>query len=298
MGVPRRIAISGVTGLIGRGLPEMFSACGWDVTGISRAGGGKLSHVDRWQTPETMDFSGQAAVVNLAGEPITGRWTEERFTRFRESRVGHTARVVDAIARLAPEDRPSVLINGSAVGIYGDRGEELLDENAAPGDDRLAQLCVDWENAALAAQDLGVRVVLLRTGIVLGKSSGAWQAMSLPFRLGLGGRLGNGRQWMPWIALDDMRSLVLHAVEHETLAGPVNATAPGPVRNKEFTRELAASLHRPAFFHVPGWALKLALGEFGSVLLGSQRATPNALLESGFRFHHPELRGTLRNLAG
>ena len=293
-----RVAIIGVTGFIGHGLPEMFAEKGAVCTGVSRSGGGDVSGVDRWQTPDAMDFSGHQAVINLAGAPIDRRWTEENKRRFHESRVGVTRRVVEAIRKLPPEDRPQVLVNGSAVGIYGDRGDEVLTESAAPADDYLADLCKQWEAAAMEAEALGVRVVRLRTGIVLGRDGGAFQQLSTVFKLGIGGKLGSGRQWMPWIHVDDLRRAILHAVFSESLTGAVNGSAPAAERNRGFTRKLATALHRPAIFRVPGFALKLALGEFGGTLLGGQHARPAALDADGFVFRYPTLESALAELVG
>lgn len=292
-----RVAILGVSGFIGSGLPTLLAGRGVVTTGVSRNPKNDILGVTRWQTPDTLDFSGHDAVINLAGEPIDKRWTEENRRRFHESRVGTTIKVVEAIAKLPEEQRPKVLINGSAVGIYGDRGDEILTETARPGDGYLAELCSDWEHAAKDAELLGVRVVLLRTGIVLGPGGGAFAKMQSIFKLGLGGPFGHGVQWMPWIHLDDIRAAIVHAVFSETLAGPVNGTAPNPERNSDFTRKLAKSVHRPAFLAVPGFALKFALGEFGGTLLEGQRALPAALAADGFPFRHPTLEQALAALA-
>ncbi|MES2995636.1 MAG: TIGR01777 family oxidoreductase [Verrucomicrobiota bacterium] len=294
----RRIAIAGVTGFIGRGLPALFAAAGWECTGISRNRAANHPHVTSWQTPEGLALAGHDAVVNLAGEPIAKRWTKKNFPKFRESRVGFTNHLVGSIARLPEHERPRVLVNGSAVGIYGDRGDVPLEEDAARGTGPLADLCDEWENAALAAVPLGLRVVLPRIGIVLGNDGGAYHSLATVFRLGLGGRLGDGTQWMSWIHLEDMRALILHSVLNPALAGPLNACAPTPVRNAEFTRTLSASLHRPAFFHVPAPVLKWTLGGFGGALLESQRAVPRALADAGFRFRFAELATALHDLAG
>ena len=291
-----RIAIAGVTGFVGRGLAALCEERGIAVTGISRGGSGDVPGVDRWQAADAMDFSGCDAVINLAGEPIDRRWTDEMKKRFRESRVGYTDRVVAAMAACKEEERPRVLVNASAVGIYADRGDEVLAESAAPGDGYLADLCRDWEAAAMAAEAHGVRVAVIRTGVVFGRDGRAWKKLHTLFRLGLGGRLSHGRQWMPWIHVDDLRALFLHAAENDGLRGPVNGAAPEPVRNVEFTRQLAATLHRPALFPAPAPALRLVLGEFASVLLASQRVVPAALQASGFGFRHPSLAGALDDL--
>ena len=291
-----RVAIVGVTGFVGRGLPGVFAEKGVATTGISRAGNGSTSGVDRWQSPDTLDFSGHQAVINLSGEPIDQRWNDRSRQKFHESRVGLTTRVVAAISKLPENERPAVLVNASAVGIYGDRGEEMLIDTARPGSGYLADLCADWENAALGAEALGVRVVRLRIGIVLGKGGSAFEKLRFVIRLGIGGRLGSGQQWMPWIHLEDLRAAIVHSVFSEDLQGPVNGTAPNPERNIDLTRTLAAALHRPAIFPAPAFALKLVLGEFGSALLAGQRAIPAALQADGFHFRFPTLEAAVADL--
>jgi uncharacterized protein (TIGR01777 family) len=292
----QRTAIIGVTGFVGRGLPALLAEMGVATTGVSRSGKGALPGIDRWQTPETLDFSGHQAVINLAGEPIDRRWNDKNRRLFRESRVGLTNRIVAAIAKLPADERPKVLVNASAVGIYGDRGDELLTETSRRSFGYLADLCHDWEHAAQDAESLGVRVIRLRTGIVLGKNGAAFEKLLSVFKLGIGGRLGSGTQWMPWIHLADHRAAILHALLSETLAGPLNLTAPHPERNRDFTRKLAAALHRPAILPAPAFALRLALGEFASVLLASQRALPAALEADGFHFRFPTLEQALADL--
>lgn len=291
-----RAAVVGVTGFVGNGLPALLASRGMATTGISRKGHGTVLGVDQWQTPETLDFAGYQAVINLAGEPIDQRWTEESRRRFHESRVGLTSRVVEAIAKLPDAQRPKVLVNASAVGIYGDRGDETLTENARPGRGYLADLCNDWEDAALDAESLGLRVVRLRIGIVLGANGSAFEKLRGVFKLGLGGPLGSGKQWMPWIHLADLRAAIVHAVTSETLTGAVNGSAPQPERNADLTRKLAAALHRPAILAVPGFALKLVLGGFGGALLAGQRALPAALEADGFHFQYPTLEAALADL--
>lgn len=295
---PPRVAIIGVTGFIGRGLPALLAQAGIACTGISRSGAGEVPGVDRWQTADALDLSGHSAVINLAGEPIDQRWNDRNRARFHESRIGVTRRIVEALRELPAGQRPAVLVNASAVGIYGDRGDEVLDESAAPGSGYLADLCREWEDAANEARSLGVRVVTPRIGIVLGRGGAAFQKLLLVFKTGLGGKLGSGRQWMPWIHLDDLRAALIHALRTDTLEGPVNCSAPAPVRNLDFTRQLAAALHRPAIFAVPGIALKVVLGGFGSALLAGQNTRPAALRASGFRFIHPTLESALTELLG
>ncbi|MFT4176564.1 MAG: TIGR01777 family oxidoreductase [Luteolibacter sp.] len=290
------IAISGVTGFIGSGLPALLKARGASLLGISRAGSGNFPEIDDWQKPDALDLRRVDAIVNLAGERIDRRWTRKNRRRFFESRVTHTRRLVSHLASLPVDVRPRVLIQGSATGYYGDGGDTLLPETAPPGTGYLAELCRDWENAASEAKTLGLRVVTLRTGIVIGRGGPAFEKLTTVFRLGLGGKLGSGRQWMPWIHLEDLRRAIVHAVFTDALEGPVNGTAPTPERNIDFTRKLAAALHRPALFTVPPVALKLALGKFASALLGGQHAPPLALERSGFHFQHPTLEAALENL--
>lgn len=292
----QRAAIVGVTGFVGRGLPSLLAEKGVACTGVSRSGTGSIPGVDRWQTPDALDFSGHQAVINLAGEPIDRRWTDEMRRHFHESRVGVTGRVVDAIRRLPADERPKVLVNASAVGIYGDRGDQLLTEKSSIGSGYLADLCSDWEEATLEAETLGVRVVRIRIGVVLGRDGSAFKKLLFVFKSGIGGKLGSGQQWMPWIHVDDLRASIVHAVFSETLHGSVNGTAPAPETNAELTRKLAAALHRPAIFPVPGFALKLVLGGFGGALLAGQRALPAALEADGFRFKFPTLESVLTDL--
>ncbi len=292
----KRIAIAGVTGFVGRGLAALCEERGIAVTGISRRGDGQVPGVDRWQKTDAMDLSGCDAVINLAGEPIDRRWTAAMKERFRESRVRFTRDIVVALAQCPDDRRPRALVNASAVGIYGDRGDEVLDESAAPGTGFLADLCRDWEAAATEAEAHGARVAVIRIGMVLGRDGPAWKKLSRLFRLGLGGRLSHGRQWMPWIHVDDLRAAFLHAAGDESARGPLNGSAPEPARNSDFTRTLAATVNRPALFPAPAPALRLALGEFASVLLASQRVVPAALEAGGFEFRHPALDGALDDL--
>jgi uncharacterized protein len=293
---PQRVAIIGVTGFVGRGLPLLLAEKGMATTGYSRSAKGPLPGVDRWASTTALDFSGHHAVVNLAGEPIDQRWTPDARRRFHQSRVGVTDSVVQAIAKLPSTERPKVLVNASAVGIYGDRNDEFLTEISPRGPGYLADLCDDWEISARAAEALGVRTVCLRIGIVLGQGGSAFEKLRFVFKLGIGGRLGSGQQWMPWIHLADLRAAIVHTIFSETLTGPVNTTAPSPERNVELTRKLAAALHRPAIFPAPRFALKLALGEFSSALLASQHVLPTALTADQFQFQFPTLPSALADL--
>jgi hypothetical protein len=293
-----RIAVFGVTGFIGRGLAGLLAENGFSVTGICRAGTGNVAGVDAWQSSAAPNLAGHAAVINLAGEPIASRWTAENKRRFHESRAGLTRRIVEGIAALPEKERPRVLLNASAVGIYGDRGDEELTEHSAPGGGYLADLCREWEDEAHKAEALGLRVICLRTGIVLGNDGDAFRKLATVFKCGIGGRLGDGRQWMPWIHVADQRAAILHALRSGFLTGPLNLCAPHPERNKDFTRKFAAAVRRPAIFPVPGFALKLALGGFGGALLEGQRALPEKLLGDGFRFRFPTLEEALADLVG
>jgi hypothetical protein len=238
-------------------------------------------------------FEGVDAVFHLAGEPVAeGRWTAEKKRLILDSRVLGTRNLVETLRKL--ERKPSVLVSTSAVGWYGSRGDELLDETALPADDFLAEVCVAWEREAREAAEFGVRVVCIRTGVVLGPDGGALKKLLTPFRLGLGGRLGNGKQWMPWIHVEDLASLYVYAAEHADLAGPANGVSPNPVTNRQFTKDLAAVLHRPALFPVPFFALRTLMGEFAQVLFDSQRAVPKAAVASGFQFRFPTLPTALK----
>jgi uncharacterized protein (TIGR01777 family) len=229
----------------------------------------------------------------LAGEPVAQRWTAQARERIRSSRVDGTRRVVEALAQL--ESRPAVLLSASAIGIYGSRGDEILTESSAPASDFLGQVASEWEREATAAEKFGMRVATLRFGIVLGRDGGALEKMLLPFKLGIGGKLGDGSQWMSWIHIDDVVGLVEFAMANP-VRGALNATSPNPIRNVEFTRELARALHRPAIFPVPKFALSALFGEMSETILASQRVIPATALRAGFAFKFPELRGALENI--
>jgi uncharacterized protein (TIGR01777 family) len=273
------VAITGASGFLGRALSERLRADGNSVTSIS---------LRTQPSPEVL--AGCQAVVNLAGEPVARRWTAAARERISNSRIQGTRSLVDALRR----HPPAVLVSASAVGYYGSRGDEILTEDSPPAPDFLGQLAVGWEREARAAEQFGVRVVTPRIGVVLGRGGGALEQMLLPFRLGVGGRLGTGTQWMSWIALDDLVSLIEFAIEDAAVNGPVNAVAPNPVTNAVFTRELAAALHRPAIFPVPAFALKILFGEMSQILLGGQRVIPQAALRAGFQFHFADLGQALR----
>jgi uncharacterized protein (TIGR01777 family) len=271
------ITLTGATGFIGRALAVRLSAAGHKVQPYSL------------RAPQALQASD--AVIHLAGEPIAQRWTSEAKRRIRESRVEGTRRLIAALPAPA-----SVFICSSAVGFYGSRGDEILTETSPPGTGFLAELCVEWERAADEAQAHGMRVVKLRTGMVLGGRGGALGRMLPAFRLGVGGRLGSGRQWMPWIHLDDHLDLVEFALAQAGVSGPLNAVAPNPVTNRDFTATLARTLGRPAFLPAPAFALKAMFGEMACVLLQSQRVIPRAALDAGFEFRHPELGPALQDI--
>jgi uncharacterized protein (TIGR01777 family) len=295
------ITITGASGLIGRRLLKNLAAAGHALHVLSRHAGTNLPagvRISAWDPmkgpPPEECLRDADAVINLAGEPVAQRWNDDVKRRIRESRVTGTHNLVAGMAKLAK--RPAVLVCSSAVGYYGSRGDQTLDESAAPGSDYLAGVCVDWEKEAQSAEPLGVRVARIRTGIVLDARGGALQRMLPPFKLGLGGRLGDGRNWMSWIHAEDLVELYRFAVENAAAQGPLNGTAPNPVTNADFTGALADAVHRPAIFPVPEFALKLLFGEMGTVLLSSQRAVPRAAVDSGFRFRFPELAGALADL--
>ncbi|HYK62747.1 MAG TPA: TIGR01777 family oxidoreductase [Bryobacteraceae bacterium] len=275
------VAITGASGFVGSRLTQRLQAEGHATRAISLRSA---------VAPDAL--AGFDAVVNLAGENIAQKWTPAAKRRIRESRITGTRALVAAM-RAQP---PAVLVSVSAVGYYGSRRDEVLTERSKPGADFLAQVCAEWEREAMAAAMTGVRVALLRTGMVLGAEGGALPRMLPPFKLGVGGRLGSGTQWMSWIHIADLCDLIWFALREPTVSGPLNATSPNPVSNADFTRALARVLHRPALFPVPAFALKLIFGEMAEVLLGSQRAVPDAALHAGFVFQHPEIGAALRSL--
>ncbi len=302
----RPAVVSGASGLVGGALLRALRARGERVRALTRDAARLRpdSGVDavRWNGLDVPAeaLSGARAVVHLAGEPVFGGVpSAARRERMRESRVESTRRLVAALAGIPDAERPGVLVCASAVGYYGDRGEEILEETAAPGTGFLASLCVDWEARAGAAETLGLRRVSLRFGVVLARRGGALALLAPIFRLGLGGRLGSGRQWMPWIHLDDAAGLALRALDDDRLRGAVNAVAPEAVRNADFTRALARAVRRPAFLPVPALPVRLALGEIAGELLGSRRVIPTGALAAGYPFARPELAPALEaELAG
>jgi uncharacterized protein (TIGR01777 family) len=298
---PRTILVSGATGLVGRRLVPALVAEGRPVRVLTRdpararaslAGAAAFAWDGLRWPPKALDALD--AVVHLAGEPVfAGLPNAARKARIRDSRIASTHALVEAIAALSPVARPRSLVCASAVGYYGSRGDELLEESATPGEGFLADVCVDWEAVAARAADLGLRVVSLRIGIVLAREGGALPLMTKPFRLGLGGPIGDGRQWVPWIHVEDLVRLIQTAIDDASISGPVNAVAPDPVRNDVLTQAIAHQLHRPAFLRVPAFALRLGLGEISSELLGSRRCVPRKAESAGFSFNYPTLENAL-----
>jgi uncharacterized protein len=295
-----RITISGASGFVGRRLLKTLAEGGHALHVLSRHAGTNLPNnvaLSVWDpmkaAPPRDSLADADVVIHLAGEPVAQRWNPEVKQRIRESRVGGTRRLIEALAALP--HRPKVLVCASATGYYGSRGDETLEESSAPGAGFLAEVCAAWEKEARTAADLGLRVVCVRTGIALDPRGGALARMLTPFRMGVGGRLGSGRQWMSWIHLADLVELFRLAVE-KPIEGPLNGVAPFPVSNAEFTRELTSALHRPALFPVPPIALRLLFGEMAGVLLDSQRVIPRAAEAAGFRFRFPQLGPALADL--
>jgi uncharacterized protein len=293
------VLVSGATGLIGSALIPELEAGGHSVTRLTRS---PRSDEDVGWDPDAGtiegDLAGADIVVHLAGESIAeGRWTSEKKRRILESRQKGTRLLAEKIAGLpAP---PSVMVSVSAIGYYGDRGNELLTEESEPGDLFLSRVCLEWEAAAEPAREAGVRVVHPRFGIVLSTEGGALGTTLPIFKLGGGGKIGSGKQYWSWVSLDDVVGAILHAIETDALSGPVNVTAPDPPTNAEYTRVLGRVLNRPTFFTVPAPAARIALGGMADeLLLASARVEPAKLEETGYEYRHPELEGALRNLVG
>jgi uncharacterized protein (TIGR01777 family) len=291
-----RILVSGASGLVGSALVQALED-GKDAA-VRLVRHNPAANEIRWDPVGSLEASaleGFDAVVHLAGESIAGRWTAAKKARIRDSRVRGTTALATALARTGRP--PKVMVCASAIGIYGDRGDEILREESAPGSDFLAEVAKQWEAATEPAARAGVRVVSLRFGVVLSGRGGALARMLPPFRMGAGGRIGSGRQWMSWITLEDVVGVIQHALATETLRGPVNTVAPSPVTNAQFTRSLGEALHRPTIFPLPAFMVRLTFGEMGeALLLGSQRVDCGKLLGSGYRFRHPELKLALQAL--
>jgi uncharacterized protein (TIGR01777 family) len=295
----RTVIVTGATGLVGTPLVASLEAAGAKVIRGTRrptSSAGEMYWNGEKGEIDAAKLEGADAVVHLAGENIAGRrWSESFKREIRDSRVKGTRLIADAIARAA--NKPKALICASAIGYYGNRGDELLNENSPPDNDFLGDVCREWEASCQAARDAGVRVVNARIGVILSPKGGALAKMLTPFKLGLGGKIGDGRQYMSWIALDDVVGAFHFLVAHPTASGPVNLTAPNPATNAEFTKTLGHVLHRPTIFPMPAFAAKLAFGEMAdALLLSSTRVAPRALEAAGYAFKLPQLEPALRHL--
>lgn len=293
--------MTGGTGFIGRRLCQLALDQGMEVSVLSRKSSQQVKALCGASVRSITAIADLSSlppidhVINLAGEPILGkRWSSKRKQILRESRIELTHQLVNNLARLP--NKPATLISGSAIGIYGDTGEHSCSETQPANSDFAAILCRDWERAAQPVTALKTRLCIVRIGVVLDSSGGPLQKMLLPFRLGLGGKIGNGQQWFSWISLDDLCALIFHLIQNKDCAGVFNATAPHPVRNLEFTQLLAERLHRPTLLPVPGITLKAVLGESASLLLGSQKVIPEAIHKTGFVFQHPTLSQALESM--
>ena len=288
-----KVLITGATGLVGKRLQKSFADKGYEMLLASR-GEPQAQNYIQWDVqngfaePERLE--GLDAAVHLAGESVFGlRWTAEKKKAIMDSRLNGTRSVVEALSRL--KDRPEVFISASAVGFYGNRGDEELTESSAAGNTFLAEVAKAWESEARRAEDAGIRTVLLRLGIVLSKDGGALATMLTPFKFGVGGVVGSGKQWMSWIEVDDLVSIINFVLENENIRGAVNATTPNPVTNEEFTKTLGDVLYRPTFLPLPEFAVSMIMGEMGDeLLLTSERVVPQRLLNAGFKFEYPELK--------
>jgi uncharacterized protein (TIGR01777 family) len=294
---PMRILVSGASGPIGAALLRSLKAQGSAVTRwVRNSATGNDQIVWDPSRPLSPDsVSGFDAVIHLAGESIVGRWTDAKKRRILDSRSQGTGHLAEAVAKASQP--PRVFISASAVGFYGNRGDEILSEDSASGEGFAAEICRQWEAATQPAAKAGIRTAQMRIGVVMSADGGALPKMLTPFRLGLGGRLGNGRQWWTWVSVRDVVGAIQHVLNHNSLSGPVNAVAPNPVTNAEFTRILASVLNRPAIFPIPAFAVRMIFGEMGEELfLGSQRVEPTKLAASGYQFQHPDLKNALKEI--
>jgi uncharacterized protein len=292
-----RILVSGSSGPIGAALLPSLKARGFTVTRLVRSSAAGSDQIV-WDPSQPLSpeiVSGFHAIIHLAGESIVGRWTDTKKRRIIESRVQGTTHLAEAAAK-APQP-PRVFISASAIGFYGNCGDEVLREDSPSGEGFAAEICRQWEAATQLAAQAGIRTAQMRIGVVMSADGGALPAMLTPFRMGLGGRLGNGRQWQAWVSVRDVVGAIHHVLNHDELSGPVNAVAPNPVTNAEFTRILASVLRRPAIFPMPAFAVRLIFGEMGEELfLGSQRVQPAKLEATGYQFQHPDLKNALQEI--
>jgi len=292
-----KVLITGATGLIGTRLQETLRDAGHELLLASRRAPKDDSYIqwdihDGFAEPERLE--GVDGIIHLAGENLNGRWTDAKKKGIRESRILGTRNVVDTISNL--RQRPRVLVSASAIGFYGDRGDDLMTETSPPGKGFLPEVCREWEAESRRAEDAGIRTVLLRAGIVLSKDGGALGTMLMPFKLGIGGVIGSGKQWMSWISLDDHAAVVKYALENEMIRGAVNSVSTNPVTNEEFTKTMGEVLYRPTLIPVPEFAVHLAFGEMGvTLLLDSTKVAPKRLEDAGFEFNFPDLKKALEN---
>ena len=288
-----KVLITGASGLVGTELQKSFAAQGYEMLLASRKEPTDDRHI-QWSIEEGFaepeKLEGIDAVVHLAGENVSGlRWTDEKKKAIHDSRVLGTRNVVYAISNL--KNRPKVFVSSSAIGFYGTRGDEEVTESSVAGDNFLAGVCKEWEAESRRAEDAGIRTVLLRTGIVLSKDGGALGTMLTPFKLGVGGVVGSGKQWMSWISLDDHIAVINHVIENENIRGAVNSVSPHPVTNHEFTKTLGEVLYRPTFLPLPEFAVSMVFGEMGdALLLASTKVLPKRLEDAGFKFKYPDLK--------
>jgi len=295
-----RILLSGSHGLVGGALMKSLEGDGHEVRPLVRYPTGYGAKEIEW-SPDRYSIAmsrieGFDALVHLAGEGIAeGRWTSEKKRLIKESRVKGTKLIAEALTTI--DQPPKIFLCASAIGYYGDRGDELLNEESPPGSDFLADVCVQWENATSQAREKGIRTANLRFGIILDAGGGALAKMLPPFRMGVGGRIGSGKQWMSWIALADVVGAIRHALENESLSGPINYVAPNPVKNAEFTKTLGRVLSRPTLFPIPAFGIRMVFGEMAdALLLSSQRVEPSKLKSSGFKFQYSQLQPALRDI--
>ncbi len=295
-----KVAISGASGLIGTALRSSLTSDGHDVLALTRQASLPPLQTITWDVDhgrfDASGLEGVDAVIHLAGEPVAKRWNQARKKAIRQSRVGGTKLLVEGLKSL--KNPPKLLLSASAVGFYGDGGDTELDESSPPGEGFLPEVCQEWEKRTMEALGLGIRAVCMRTGIVLSTKGGALGQMLLPFRLGVGGPLGSGKQWMPWIHIDDIVGAFRYVMANDDLVGAVNGTSPNPATNADFSKALGRALHRPAFLPTPAFGLKILFGEMAQILLESQRALPKKLLFAGYEFKYPDLSDALEDVIG